>query len=131
MGGREARAEENMVKTEAIRNAGKCGMGMLKIREKVINRIIKEKNLGSEVHFGVGVTFDSVVVTKIGIPDSYDVKAFGDCINVASKYSKLFNKMKVSKKVKESWPSSKNGKLCFVADKDGGYCVEESVNFKR
>lgn len=126
-GGREARAEENMVKTEAVCNAGKCGRSMLKIRNEVINRIIKEKDLGNEISFGVGVTFDSVVVTKIGIPDSYDVKAFGDCINVASKYSKLYNRMKVSKKVKEIWPSSKNGTLCFVADKDGGYLVEEST----
>lgn len=126
-GGREARAEENMIKTEAVRNAGKCGRSMLKIRNEVINKIIKEKGLGNEISFGVGVTFDSVVVTKIGIPNSYDVKAFGDCINVASKYSKLYNQMKVSKKVKEIWPSSKNGTLRFVADKDGGYIVEETT----
>jgi len=54
----------------------------------------------------------------------YDVKAFGDCINVASKYSKYYNRMKVSKKVKELWPSSKTGKLRFVADQGGGYFVE-------
>ena len=63
------------------------------------------------------------MVTKIGIADSYDVKAFGDCINVASKYAKSYNRMKVSKKVKNLWPSSKNGKLKFVTD-EGGYFVE-------
>lgn len=123
-GGREARAEDNMVKTEAVQNAGRCGRNMLKVRNKVINKIIKDEDLGNEISIGVGVTFDSVVVTKIGILGSYDVKAFGDCINVASKYSKLYNKMKVSKKVKDLWPSSKNGKLRFIADKDGGYIVE-------
>jgi len=123
-GGRKARDEDNMVKTEAVRNAGRCGLAMLKIRTEVINKIITDEKLGNEISIGVGITFDSVVVTKIGILDSYDVKAFGDCINIASKYSKYNNRMKVSKKVKEIWPSSKTGKLRFVADQSGGYFVE-------
>lgn len=54
------------------------------------------------MNIGVGVTFDSVIVTKIGIADSYDVKAFGDCINTASHYAdQTENKVKVSKKVKK------------------------------
>ena len=122
-GGREAREENNMVKTEAVRNAGKCGLAMLKVRTVVINKIIASEKLGKEIDIGVGLTFDSVVVTKIGIADSYDVKAFGDCINVASKYARSYNRMKVSKKVKNLWPSSKNGKLKFVTD-EGGYFVE-------
>lgn len=122
-GGREAREENNMVKTEAVRNAGKCGLAMLKVRTAVINKIIASEKLGKEIDIGVGLTFDSVVVTKIGIVDSYDVKAFGDCINVASKYARSYNRMKVSKKVKKLWPSSKNGKLKFVTD-EGGYFVE-------
>ena len=123
-GGREARDEDNMVKIEAVRNAGSCGLAMLKIRTEVINRIITDERLGNEISIGVGITFDCVVVTKIGILDSYDVKAFGDCINIAAKYSKSYNRMKVSKKVKEIWPSSKTGKLRFVADQGGGYFVE-------
>lgn len=122
-GGREARAEDTMVKTEAVRNAGRCGLAMLKVRTEVINKIIIGEKLGNEISIGIGVTFDSVIVTKIGIFDSYDVKAFGDCINVASKYSNQYNRMKVSKKVKELWPSSKTGKLKFIAD-GGGYFVE-------
>lgn len=122
-GGREARAKDNMIKTEAVRKAGRCGLAMLKVRSEVINKIITSEELGNEINIGIGLTFDSVVVTKIGINDSYDVKAFGDCINVASKYSNSYNKMKVSKKVKEIWPSSKEGKLRFISD-NGGYFVE-------
>lgn len=62
-------------------------------------------------------------MTKIGINNSYDVKAFGDCINIASKYSNSNNRMKVSKKIKELWPSLKGGKLKFIADYEG-YFVE-------
>lgn len=119
-GGKEARAEENMVKTLAIQNAGLCGKDMLVVREKVINKIIHDENLGSPISIGVGVTFDSVIVTKIGILGSYDVKAFGDCINIASHYAgQTENRVKVSKKVKNEWPSSKGGTIRFTSTGDG------------
>ena len=123
-GGKEAREKDNMINTEAVRNAGNCGCSMITVCTKVINRIITDEELGWNINIGVGIAFDSVVVTKIGIPGSYDVKAFGDCINIASKYSNSYNRVKVTKKVKELWPSSKGGTLQFIRDKDGGYFVE-------
>lgn len=125
-GGREAREKENMVKTRAVQKAGLCGRDMLKVREAVINRIIEEENLGPKVNIGVGVTFDSVIITKIGILDSYDVKAFGDCINVASHYAnETENKVKVSKKVKSEWPSSEGGRIRFISSgNDRAYYLE-------
>ena len=125
-GGAAAREEDNMVKSLAVQNAGLCGRDMLKVRESVINRIIEDEQLGPKVNIGVGVTFDSVIVTKIGIADSYDVKAFGDCINIASHYAgQTENKVKVSKKVKNEWPSGKGGRIRFtLAGDDGAYYLE-------
>lgn len=125
-GGKAARETDNMVKSSAVQNAGLCGRDMLKVREAVINKIITTEDLGPEIDIGIGVTFDSVIVTKIGIADSYDVKAFGDCINIAFKYANsTFNRVKVSKKVKNEWPSGKNGRIVFSSeDKDGGYYLE-------
>ncbi len=126
-GGRESRAAENMVREKAVKNAGLCGLAMLKVKDEVINKIINSEKLGKPVSIGVGITFDSVVVTKIGIEGSYDVKAFGDCINVASKYANTYNQVKVSKKVKEIWPSSENGTLRFVPVRDGdGYLIDRN-----
>lgn len=127
-GGRAAREEDNMVKCLAVQNAGLCGRDMLKIRERVINRIVQEEKLGPNIDIGVGVTFDSVIVTKIGIADSYDVKAFGDCINLASHYAnETENKVKVSKKVKNEWPSSKGGGIRFTLAGNGdAYYLESS-----
>lgn len=84
--------------------------------------------MGLTLVLGWGVTFDSVIVTKIGIDDSYDVKAFGDCINVASHYAnEVENKVKVSKKVKNEWPSSKGGGIRFTAVGNGeAYYLETS-----
>ena len=93
--------------------------------EKVINEIIQQEDLGNPISIGVGVTFDSVIVTKIGIPGSYDVKAFGDCINTASKYSSsVTNQVKVSKKVREEWPKGPNGSIHFTPSTGGdGYIL--------
>lgn len=119
-GGHKAREDENETNKFAVKNAGLCGRDMLTIREKVINPIIQQEQLGHPISIGIGVTFDSVVVTKIGIPNSYDVKAFGDCINTASKYSSsVTNQVKVSKKVKQLWPSNPNGKIHFTSVEGG------------
>ena len=127
-GGYAAREEDNMVKSLAVQNAGLCGRDMLKVRENVIKRIIREEKLGPDISIGVGVTFDSVIVTKIGIADSYDVKAFGDCINIASHYAnETENRVKVSKKVKNEWPSSKGGGIRFTSAGNGdAYYLESS-----
>ena len=65
-------------------------------------------------------SIDSVVVTKIGISGSYDVKAFGDCINVASHYANdTENRVKVSKKIRNEWPKGKNGNIKFTSLENG------------
>ncbi len=123
-GGKVAHEKEKMTNDIAMQNAGLCGRDMLTVCEKVINPIVSKENLGHSISIGVGVTFDRVVVTKIGISGSYDVKAFGDCINTASKYANSGeNRVKVSKKVKDSWPSSKGGKIRFTSTEDGAYIL--------
>lgn len=113
-GGQEARKKNDMVKIKAAQSAGLCGLDMLRVREPVINKIIEKEKLGSPINMGIGVTFGSVIVTKIGIPASYDVKAFGDCVNCASKYSSTTNnQVKVSKEVHELWPKGKEGTIRF------------------
>ena len=129
-GGAAAREKDNMVKSIAVQNAGLCGRDMITILNEVINPIIREEGLGSDIEIGIGVTFDSVIVTKIGISDTYDVKAFGDCINTASHYAnETRNRVKVSKKVKNEWPSSKGGSIRFISTgNDDGYYLETKDN---
>lgn len=128
-GGEAAREKDYEFKSAAVKKAGLCGRDMLTARVRVINRIVSEKKLGPSINIGVGVTFGSVVVTKIGVADTYDVKAFGDCVNVASKYAnKATNQVLVSQKVKNEWPSSKNGKISFAPSRVEGAYVLESGN---
>ncbi len=127
-GGETAREEDHEYKCVAVQRAGLCGRDMLVARERVINRIVGERKLGPSINIGVGVTFGSVIVTRIGVSDTYDVKAFGDCVNIASKYaSKANNQVYVSKKVMNKWPSSEGGKIRFdPARLDGAYVLGSS-----
>lgn len=102
-----------MAKVMAVKNAGLCGRDMLLVREKVINKILNEEGIPWDIDIGIGVDYGDVIVTKIGIQEFYDVKAYGDCVNKASNYSDEFNEVKVSKQVRELWPKSEGGKISF------------------
>lgn len=108
-----------MAKDIAIQKSGLCGRAMLHARNKVVNRILKEDELNYEVDYGIGIDYGDVIVTKIGINGIFDVKAFGDCINTASKYSDGYNRVKVSKRIKNNWPTGEKGKVTFNLDGDG------------
>lgn len=106
----------------SVQCASLCGHDMLQVCKEVINSIIHKHNLGPAVKIGVGVTFGSVIVTKIGIDKFYDVKAFGNCINMASHYANdVEDRVKVSREVEAQWPKSPQGKRSFIPVKgDGG-----------
>lgn len=111
----------------SVQCAGICGLDMLQICQRVINPIIQKHNLGSNVKVGVGVTFGSVIVTKIGVDRFYDVKAFGNCINIASHYANdVTDRVKVSREIKQRWPRSPQGARSFESvegDEEAFYLV--------
>ena len=111
--------DEGFTREIAIKHAGLCGRDMLTVVDKVVNKILLEDGINYPIICGVGVDYGKTVITKIGIENVFDVKAFGECINKASKYSKVTNSVKVSKKVREHWPKGPNGKISFITDGDG------------
>lgn len=121
-GGEAAREADGETKRMAAKHADLCGLDMIEVNNEVTNRIIKENKLGSLLTIGVGIAFGSAVVTKIGVNDWYDVKAFGNCVNLASKYATRANgKVIASKEIHDLFPSSPNGKLRFTPLRDEGY----------
>ena len=111
--------DEGFTNDIAIKNAGLCGRDMLTVVDQVVNKILQEDGITYKIRCGVGVDYGKTVITKIGIENVFDVKAFGDCINRASKYSDVDGYVKVSKKVRKHWPKSKGGKISFIADGEG------------
>lgn len=115
--------KSGIAKTIAVQDAGLCGVDMIRVIREIVNPLIKDDGILWPIDIGVGVTFGDVVVTKIGVRNIYDIKAYGDCINKASKYSDEVNRVRVSSKVKELWPEGKGGKINFSPIEGGGYYV--------
>lgn len=109
----------------ACKNAGLCGRDMLKVKNEVVNKILREDEIVWGLECGVGVDYGKVIVTKIGVSDTYDVKAFGNCINKASKYSDGRDVVRVSKQIKEKWPTGKNGRISFAGNETEGYILKD------
>jgi len=122
-GGRNADPKLNEERT--IQNAGLCGHDMLIVLDKVVNKILSDDGFTWEICCGVGVTYGDVIVTKIGTHGTFDVKAFGECINEASKFSDRanINTVRVSKYVRHHWPTGKNGTISFSGNDQDGYLL--------
>ncbi len=103
----------------AINRAAFCGLDILRAKDRVINKILREENI-ELVNIGIGITYGDVVVTKIGINSVYDVKVFGDCVNSASKYSNGENVIKVSQEIEDGWPSGLGGRIRFTPPSENG-----------
>ncbi|AFM43584.1 family 3 adenylate cyclase (plasmid) [Desulfosporosinus acidiphilus SJ4] len=104
--------ESGVNKSYSSQQAGLCGLSLLKVVNTVINPLLRIDKIW-EFGCGVGIDYGSVIVTKIGTKNNYDVKVFGDCVNIASKLSKSDNQVVVSDEVQKLWPSSKWGKMGF------------------
>jgi len=122
-GGRNAEPKLNEERT--IQKAGLCGNDMIIVLEKVVNVILASDGIPWKIDCGVGVTYGDVIVTKIGTAGTYDVKAFGECINQASKFSSKSNRnsVRVSKYVRHHWPKGKGGTVSFSGNDQDGYLL--------
>jgi class 3 adenylate cyclase len=103
-------ADPQLENKRAMQKAGLSGLDMLTVLEEVVNKILVAEGHKLLIHCGVGVDFGDVIVTKIGTSRIFDTKAYGDCINTASKFSNETNVVKVSKCVRDSWPIVEKGK---------------------
>ncbi|TCM92711.1 class 3 adenylate cyclase [Paenibacillus sp. BK033] len=109
-----------MARVHAMKKAGSCGRDLLRVISEVVNPILQENGQRWPLKCGVGIDHGNVIVTKIGTDMTFDVKAFGDCVNGAAKLCQKANDcVLVSKKVKDDWPSSDNGRIRFRSFEDG------------
>lgn len=118
-GGKKSKLSQN----QGIQNSGLCGRDMIKVIKEVVNPILFNDEISYEIDCGVGIDYGKVIVTKIGINEVYDVKAYGECINNAAKFSSEYNKVKVSKYIRHHWPKGKNGKISFQGTDETGYIL--------
>ena len=99
-----ANADDGVV----VRLASSCGQCMIESVDRVVNRCLDRLGVSGDLRIGVG----DVIVTRIGLPLSYDITAYGDAVNNGSKLSdKSDGAVYVSSVAGESWPSSPEGRV--------------------
>jgi len=81
----------------------RCGQVLLETFDEIVNPILI-KDAIPPVCFGVGIDSGDVIVTKIGTVSTYDIKAIGNCINIASKLSDGDNETRISPAVHSLLP---------------------------
>jgi len=85
---------------------------LLESLRDVVNPILISDGI-PPVEFGVGIATGSVIVTKTGTNQTFDTKAIGDCINIASKYSNGKNEIKLTKATYQQLRKSTQSRYIF------------------
>ena len=80
---------------------------------KIVNAHLFERYGLPPIQIGVGMDMGYCMITTLGLPGSLHAKAFGTCVYTATKLSDEVNEVKISDYLRESWPSSKGGKITF------------------
>jgi Adenylate cyclase, family 3 (some proteins contain HAMP domain) len=79
----------------------------------IVNDTIKDRYSLPKLAIGIGLAYSKAIVTIVGIENNLHPKAIGECVYRASKLSGGHNEINVDLKLKNLWPSSKDGKIRF------------------
>lgn len=105
----------------AAQNAVRCGKAMIEAVKDAINPTLHEGGINGDLAIGVGVDVGNVVITRIGWETASEVTAYGPPVNRACKKlaAKVNNAVRISKGVKNIYPSGKAGKVRFSFFSEG------------
>lgn len=96
-----------------IRAAYTAAARCVDISRNIVNELLYDRFQLPELHIGAGLSLSKALVTMVGITTNMQPKAIGQCVWEASKLSDGYNKVHVSKDLKDAWPSTKSGTLRF------------------
>jgi class 3 adenylate cyclase len=105
----------------ALKSALRCGQAMLEAVDCCINPALEAYEVPTGLKAGVGIDSGGIIITKIGYGRAFEVTAYGDCVNGASKLAdRDQQKIHVSKRFHDSYPESTGGKVGFSLDTRDG-----------
>ena len=109
-----------------ISNSYNTAINCLECLHKVINPILYNRYRLPALSVGVGMARSDAIVTLVGLKQAPQAKVFGECVFRASKLSKGINEVVVDPRLKNSWPTSKGGRLSFIPKSikgENGYII--------
>jgi adenylate cyclase len=95
---------------QTVSHASVCGQHMLEVVQEIVNPALEERGVEADLEIGVGIDVGEVIITRIGLPIGFEVTAYGDAINRASKIcSKAQGAVYISNKADSAFPSGPGG----------------------
>ncbi|RKI56901.1 adenylate/guanylate cyclase domain-containing protein [Corallococcus sp. AB049A] len=99
-------------KHKHVREAAICGAQMIEATYAAINPALETLDIEPINGIGVGVDEGDIIITRIGLGSMYDLTAYGDSVNNASKLcSDSFNEVILSNSAEDLFPSGINGQV--------------------
>jgi class 3 adenylate cyclase len=108
---------------EVLSTAAACGQHMVEAVEEIVCPALEARKVEGGLRIGVGIDAGEIIVTRIGLPLGYELTAYGDAINAASKLcAKADGVVLLSNAVDDLYPTSAAGRVKTTALSDGsGY----------
>lgn len=102
---------------EAVSRACDCAQALAVAVHSAVNPALAESAIEAGLNIGVGVDCGIFIATKIGIERSYELTAYGECVNWACKladHGKNANRVVISNDIRKLFPVSPGGKTAIV-----------------
>lgn len=98
---------------KAAKQAVRCGKSMIETIDEIINPLLEQNNIESDLAVGVGIHQSNLVVTRIGHLTASELTAYGPAVNKACKFSDRSNQIHVTNAVEALYPEGKGGRVGF------------------
>lgn len=114
----------------AAQQAVRCGKSMIETIDEIINPLLEQNDIESNLAVGVGIHHSNLVVTRIGHLTASELTAYGPAVNKACKFSDRSNQVHLTSAVQSLYPKGKGGRIGFrpVRGGNSGLVVEFPAN---
>jgi class 3 adenylate cyclase len=103
-------------KGDFLRSAATCGKQMVEAVDSVVNPALEDVGVEAIDGIGIGIDEGEVVITRIGLGSAFDITAYGNSVNNASKLcADSFNQILLSQNANSLYPSSIGGMVKATA----------------
>jgi len=117
---------------EALRQAARCGTGMVEAIDAVVNRVLEANKVKGGLQIGVGIDVGNIVATNIGRGGATELTAYGNCVNGCCKNSDGNNSVVLSLDAKKQFPKSPTGRADFkrFRDRDDSFLLRYPSDYR-
>lgn len=100
-----------------------CGLRLIQAVRDAVEVVLSDDGIEVDLHAGVGIDCGHATVTRVGWLTAGELTAYGSCVNEACHLSNARDRVIVSPKVKELYPSGVGGGMDLNIVMGDGYAA--------